>query len=48
MRRKHIYVGMDVHKETTVVTLAHGGRGGRVERPSDTRGPKGSLEKWLG
>lgn len=31
MRKKHIYVGMDVHKETTVIALAHGGRNGKVE-----------------
>lgn len=31
MRRKHIYVGMDVHKETTAIALAHDGRGGEVE-----------------
>lgn len=31
MRKKHIYVGMDVHKETNVIALAHGGRGGKVE-----------------
>ena len=31
MRQKHIYVGMDVHKETTVIALAHGGRNGKVE-----------------
>lgn len=32
MRKKHIYVGMDVHKETTVIALAHGGRSGKVEQ----------------
>ncbi len=31
MRKKHIYVGMDVHKETTVIALAHGGRSGKVQ-----------------
>ena len=31
MRRKHIYVGMDVHKETTVIALAYGGRNGKTE-----------------
>ena len=31
MGRKHIFVGMDVHKETTVIALAHGGRSGKVE-----------------
>lgn len=31
MRKKHIYVGMDVHKETTVIALANGGRNGKVE-----------------
>lgn len=31
MRKKHIYVGMDVHKETTVIALAYGGREGKVE-----------------
>ncbi len=40
MGKKHIYVGMDVHKETTVIVLAHGGRNGKVE-------PLGSFSSGL-
>src|SRR5690606_6617399 len=47
MRQKHIYVGLDVHKETTAVALAHGGRDGKVERLGSRSSGMDSMRKML-
>lgn len=45
MKKEHIHVGVNVHKETTVIALAHGSRNGNLKRVSESRR---TIEKFSG
>ncbi len=47
MSKKHIYVGMDVHKETTVIAMAQAGRNGRVEHYGTISSSLHSMRRFL-
>jgi transposase len=47
MKRKNKYVGLDVHKDTTVVAVADGGREGEVRLYGEISSDLGALEKVL-
>jgi transposase len=47
MKTKNKYVGLDVHKDTTVVAVADGGRDGEVRLYGEISSDLGALEKVL-
>lgn len=47
MKTKNKYVGLDVHKDTTVVAVADGGRDGEVRLYGEVASDLGALEKVL-
>lgn len=47
MKTKNKYVGLDVHKDTTVVAVADGGRDGEVRLYGEVSGDLGAMEKVL-